>query len=295
MIDPVATLRHLHNYHEIDPHFARQMLDIALEDCADRWELMPAELRQGHLNAVASDRVRKILPERIRAAEFALGIEDLHAALKPVHPDLWIPLWNVGVVGMTFAECAQRMREPEWMIRHWFYEAVISVYRSEYRSLWEDFATIDAKYRGRISALAEIHRLDPDEIAQLTLTSAWANRHRYDPEQPLANWLVTIALNKIRDMGRGQLRRQAISLNAPISDGLYPDIADYRRTPDREDVAAMRTYLANLEGKYREAVDLVKVKGLTYKQAAKKLGVKIGTLKAQVNRAMKMIAEMVRK
>jgi RNA polymerase sigma-70 factor (ECF subfamily) len=148
---------------------------------------------------------------------------------------------------------------------------------------------------------------DAEEIAQDAFVRAYRALTRYPPEQiralALRPWLYKIALNVFRNTRRG--RRLAVT---SIERGTRPDsddpepldledetgdrpeaLAEARET--RRDLAAL---LAALPDRYRTAVVLRHVEGMSYLEAAGLLGQPVGTVKANVHRGTKLLRESIR-
>jgi RNA polymerase sigma-70 factor (ECF subfamily) len=156
----------------------------------------------------------------------------------------------------------------------------------------------------RLSGCAQ----DAEEIAQDVFVRAYRALARYPTEQiralALRPWLYQIALNVFRNTRRS--RRLAVTsidrITSHNSDEVTPlDLEDDgRERPEvlaeiretRRDLAAL---LAALPERYRAAVVLRHVEGLSYGEAAALLGQPVGTVKANVHRGTRLLRAAIEK
>jgi RNA polymerase sigma-70 factor (ECF subfamily) len=133
---------------------------------------------------------------------------------------------------------------------------------------------------------------DPDEaldLAQETVIRLLGALPRFSPERPLRPWLLTIVRNLARDRWRRLRLRRAESLDAPELD-LSRHLADPASDPEhdarRAEVRrALWTGLSALPADLREILVLRDYHDLSYAEAAKVLGVPIGTVMSRLHRA----------
>lgn len=106
-----------------------------------------------------------------------------------------------------------------------------------------------------------------------------------DPEG-FTSWVLVVARNAAYDAGRAKLRR-------PLTLVADPD-ADLSRTHGDPHLAVeVRDVLDRLDPDLREAVVLVGMIGLSYREAAETIGVPEGTVKSRVFRARQNLHEML--
>jgi len=138
---------------------------------------------------------------------------------------------------------------------------------------------------------AYLHRVlfDPnvvEDCVQECLLALHRARATYDPRRPFRPWYFTIVRHRARDL----MRRQAQS--APIAPmvlhGSAPDAS-----PPAGTGYELERLLRRLRPEYREALELTKLKGFTIDQAATKVGVANGTMKARVHRGLARLAKIV--
>ena len=146
-----------------------------------------------------------------------------------------------------------------------------------------DLASFDAAYTAYGDAIYRVcHRMvgnptEAEDLVQETFFAAFRNRKRFEGRSALSTWLYRIAL----DCCRAQLRRKAT-----------PGVLDEDRTAAsseferRDEQLALEDALSQLPPSFREAIVLVKIEGLKYREAAAVLGVPSGTLQSRVFEGM---------
>ena len=140
-------------------------------------------------------------------------------------------------------------------------------------------------------------RHDAEEAAQEAFVRAYRALAGYDAQRRAAllerPWLATITLNVCRNLARQRARRLA-TLPLDALDGRDGPGVDGHPGPD---AVAARAWWADqvrrLPERYRAALVLRHVHGLTYDEAAEVLGRPPGTVKAQVHRAVAMLRAAV--
>lgn len=132
---------------------------------------------------------------------------------------------------------------------------------------------------------------DADDIVQIALERALTRADQFQPGTKLEAWLFSIVRNAWIDEARARTRRAKIF--APAEDGErvgHDATDDVHAKLEADDVwAAMR----KLPEEQREAVALVCVEGLAYREAADALGVPIGTLTSRLARGREALQVML--
>lgn len=132
---------------------------------------------------------------------------------------------------------------------------------------------------------------DADDLAAATLERAWKSRAQWQPGTRLDAWLFRILRNIAIDVGRARTRTDRWT--APEEAGLgvghdpRPGV-EARLTLDRV-MAAME----RLPAEQREAVTLVLIDGLGYREAAEVLGWPIGTLSSRLVRGRAALLALI--
>ncbi len=163
-------------------------------------------------------------------------------------------------------------------------------------------------YQDRLYALAlrlSGNAQDAEEIAQDAFVHAYRALCDYPPERiavlSLRSWLYRITLNIYRNKVRGK-RLGVVPLDessesdGPSGDGGSEPGGSDRGHPEEAAVQAelrdeLAVLLAGLPGRYRAAVVLRYVEGLSYAELAETLEQPIGTVKANVHRGVRQLRE----
>jgi RNA polymerase sigma-70 factor (ECF subfamily) len=127
---------------------------------------------------------------------------------------------------------------------------------------------------------------DIEDLVQDVLLSVHAVRATYDPGRPFMPWLMAIARNRLADSARQHARRfahevQVAEMPATVSDdgaNIHPEI--YR------DPGALKRAIQELPRGQREAIELLKLREMSLKEASAAGGTSVGALKVSVHRAM---------
>jgi RNA polymerase sigma factor (sigma-70 family) len=156
-----------------------------------------------------------------------------------------------------------------------------------------------AAYGRLLSAVAPIIRRvvagrwtgseDADDVVQDVLLSLHQVRHTYDPDRPFLPWLKAIARNRLADVQRRQGRRARSELAVEVLPETFSE--DETKEPiDRlADAEALSRTMADLPPRQRQAVELLRLKELSLKEASAASGMSIAALKVSMHRAMKTL------
>ena len=127
-----------------------------------------------------------------------------------------------------------------------------------------------------------------DDLVQETLMKAWKYQSSYVAGTNLKAWLFTILRNEFYT----HLRKRKREIED--ADGVH---ASKMATPPEQyghlDMADFRRALVQLPADQREAIILVGASGFSYEEAAEICKVPLGTVKSRVNRARKLLAEIL--
>lgn len=131
---------------------------------------------------------------------------------------------------------------------------------------------------------------DGDDLVQDTIERALKHLHSWVPGTRLDSWMFRIAKNRFVD-GRRAARRESLAMarNLAATDGGTIDgqrIAEAQLT-----LGAVDKAFQHLPADQREAVVLVLIEGLSYREAADILEVPVGTLTSRIARARATLAE----
>jgi RNA polymerase sigma-70 factor (ECF subfamily) len=159
----------------------------------------------------------------------------------------------------------------------------------------EAFAAIYARYHTAVyrfarmmSGVASI----AEDVTQDVFLTLMRDISRYQPQRSgLATYLYAIA----RNLTRNRLRREGrfVGLDPAASEPAAPDDPCATLVHARE-VASVRRAIAVLPSRYREAVILADIHGLSYAEIAVIVGAPVGTVRSRLNRGRARIAARLR-
>jgi RNA polymerase sigma-70 factor (ECF subfamily) len=139
---------------------------------------------------------------------------------------------------------------------------------------------------------ARLHFLQPtdrEDLVQDILLSLHAARATYDPRRPFMPWLVSIARHRMVDRAR---RHSRLWANEVLVDEFADSIADgASELPDSEygDPEQVRQAVKGLPAGQRTAIELLKLRELSLREAADLSGMSISALKVATHRAIKSL------
>ena len=128
--------------------------------------------------------------------------------------------------------------------------------------------------------------LVPDVYQEVLLTLHKA-RHTYEPSRPLGPWLFTVARNAVLDSlrkGRKFAEREVPSENLPETSPLEND-----GSLDDQLYGALQT----LPALNRQAVELLKLRGLSLEEAAKESGCSVSAVKVRAHRGYEQLRKLM--
>jgi RNA polymerase sigma-70 factor (ECF subfamily) len=140
-----------------------------------------------------------------------------------------------------------------------------------------------------------------EDLAQEVFVKAYRHLASYDPRRKFASWLFKVAHNTTIDhLRRAQLDTVPLAAEQEDGGGLLAVLADASTespaaAAERRDMArALERAIARLRPDYREAVVLRYVEGLAYQEICEVLALPVGTVKTNLHRARKELAESMR-
>ena len=148
-----------------------------------------------------------------------------------------------------------------------------------YRALLEDVSSeLRGFLRRRLRDAQEI-----EDVVQEILLTVHRARHTYDPTRPFEPWLMAIARHTAVDAFRRDRRRARF-------ESLADDATPLEGTGDQSGAELpLHTALEVLPESQREALELVKIQGLSVEEAAARSGVSEGALRVRVHRAYRAL------
>jgi RNA polymerase sigma-70 factor (ECF subfamily) len=170
-------------------------------------------------------------------------------------------------------------------------------------SLFDDFDSVVEQYWPRIYRYACAAVRDPDEaqtIAQDCFVRAYRARAQFRGESGLATWLIQIAVNLVRDRARSrrlQFWKRAAARSVEAGEAGHW-LSDHAPTPEaqasaRQQVAVVRKAVDYLSERQRTVFLLRFVEGMDLAEIASATGMKEGTVKAHLFRALGAVRRRV--
>ena len=160
----------------------------------------------------------------------------------------------------------------------------------------EAFRHLVDQYRDVLFGTAVLmtgNRAVAEEQVQEALLSAWRGIKGFRLGSPVKPWLVRILVNAVLSYQR---RRSlpTVHLDGSGPDNPDPGTTDPAETLDTlEDRLAVRRAIANLSADHRQVVALRYFAGLTVPEVARSLGIREGTVKSRLHRALAVLREQL--
>ncbi len=125
-----------------------------------------------------------------------------------------------------------------------------------------------------------------EDLVQDVLLSVHSVRSTYDPSRPFEPWLTAIVRNRLVDGARryGRIARREVQVDE--LDVTFSGLEAKDESARLGDAAAVREAVQALPEQQREAIELLKLRELSLKEAAQVSGRSIGALKVATHRAM---------
>jgi RNA polymerase sigma factor (sigma-70 family) len=157
-----------------------------------------------------------------------------------------------------------------------------------YRRFLESLAPVLRSVARRKCARIGLDGAEAEDVVQETLLAIHLKRHTWDPERPIAPWIMTIARNKLIDARR----RRGNGVNLPIDDlaEILPAASD-NNSLDRSDLDRM---LEQLGPRQRDLVRSLSMEGRSIKETADRLAMSEGAVRVALHRAIKSLASLYR-
>ncbi len=129
---------------------------------------------------------------------------------------------------------------------------------------------------------------DADDVVQIALERALMRLDQWRSEARLDSWMFKIVRNAWIDELRARGRRDKIFLAAQAGENVGTD-----PIAQESELMSVQSAMARLPDEQREAVSLVLVEGLPYREAAQVLDVPIGTLTSRLARGREALQAML--
>ena len=137
-----------------------------------------------------------------------------------------------------------------------------------------------------VYALTRVHE-DADDLAQETFVRAWQALDRFRVGEPLYPWLARIARNLTYSLFRTRKRRPETSIEPLVEAGFQWGVDDdpAEHAAHEETQSRLNAAFAELSEDHQAVLELRVLKGLSYDEIAKELGVPAGTVMSRLSRA----------
>lgn len=156
-----------------------------------------------------------------------------------------------------------------------------------YRQFLLDLREALKPHLTRMLARLRQSQLDADDVVQETLLAVHNKRHTYDGETPLTAWITAISRYKVIDV----MRRSTVhDFHVPMEEVESALAAGDAEIDNR---LTLRKAICGLPEKMKEALKLVKVHGLSVREAALATGASEASVKVSIHRATRLLKGML--
>ena len=135
---------------------------------------------------------------------------------------------------------------------------------------------------------------DVEDVVQDALLSIHAVRATYDPRRPFIPWMMAIVRHRLSDAGRRHARQRGRETVVADIDVTFQAAPANSQEEGFGDAAALAHAIASLPAGQRQAVELLKLRELSLKEASAATGLSIGALKVAMHRAMASLRRALR-
>jgi RNA polymerase sigma-70 factor (ECF subfamily) len=129
---------------------------------------------------------------------------------------------------------------------------------------------------------------DADDVVQIAVERALTRLDQWRSDARLDGWMFKIVRNAWIDELRSRQRRDKVFLSAEAGE----NVGAYSMASETE-LMSVQSAMARLPEEQREAVSLVLVEGLPYREAAEVLDVPIGTLTSRLARGREALQALL--
>lgn len=127
---------------------------------------------------------------------------------------------------------------------------------------------------------------DAEDLVQDVLLSLHVVRATYDSARPFLPWLMAITHNRMVDGVRRRARRSANEVMVEQLPETFADDATNRVGEGYGDAEALRQAVQRLPQGQRTAIEMVKMREMSLKEASSASGMSVAALKVAVHRGM---------
>lgn len=152
---------------------------------------------------------------------------------------------------------------------------------------------LSAQLRGYFKGqLNRINRgpVEAEDLVQEVLIAVHTRRQTYDQSQPLTPWIYAIARYKFLDYLR---RTKTSAKDLPIDD--VEEMSGHDDRGQVESSVDLKRLMTALSPKARQAIQFVKVEGLSVSEAAARSGMSESAVKVSIHRGLKALSALISK
>lgn len=159
----------------------------------------------------------------------------------------------------------------------------------------ELFKQLVTKYKTSLHYFVLKRVGQPDDAADITqqaFASAASAVGTFRGDAEISTWIFGIANNLTKNHVSRSPQRRFIHVSDDALDGSESPFADpCLQASQRESLALASKAMASLSDEMAEALSLVAIEGLSYKEAAEELEIPIGTVRSRVSRAREAVRD----
>jgi RNA polymerase sigma-70 factor (ECF subfamily) len=133
---------------------------------------------------------------------------------------------------------------------------------------------------------------DIEDLVQEVLMSVHAVRATYDPDRPFMPWLFAISRNRLVDGVRRYAREGAHEIAIDETEVTFRAVATNTIQEDFGEVRRLHRAIEDLPPTQRDAIEMLKLREMSLKEASEASGMTAGALKVATHRAMNSLRKM---
>jgi RNA polymerase sigma-70 factor (ECF subfamily) len=134
---------------------------------------------------------------------------------------------------------------------------------------------------------------DVEDLVQDVLLSLHVARASYDPNRPFLPWLLAIVRNRLADGARRYARQAAHEVQVEDLDVTFAGPGTNPPSESFGDAEVLRAAIGALPRRQREALELLKLRELSLKEAAAATGTSVGALKVAAHRGVSALRRLL--
>lgn len=153
----------------------------------------------------------------------------------------------------------------------------------ELEAIWNEYHEPVHRFVKRKAPSAD----DADDIVQDAFAKIYAHRDALRDKSKIKPWIYQIVRNAIADYYRKRRPVEELTADLPLAAETAPP--DYAA----EVIACFASTIPRLPDRYRAALELSELQGLSQKQVAERLGISYSAAKSRVQRGREMLKELL--